>query len=271
MKYLINLISSLIILNLNAQNKIILLDASDLSPIANAVISFSNCQTISDENGRFNKSKFYSKKVTISHISYQSKSVLLKQGLDTILLNRKEYSIPEIEVSTEKKEQFYELGYYRSKKGLILYNCILAHRNSIIATFIPSDSQNSLIEGIYFSKRKKEKESEFVIYLFTVNEKGLPGDTIFSKYVLQKELDRKEFLNIREEKLSIPPNGLFIGFKLIKSYDESVETLQVNATNEGSYGTTYMIMNRKGSSWIFVGLPEEPGNARFGLKMKRLD
>ena len=133
-------------IRLFAQNNLVLVDSIDLSPVANAVISSFNQQTISDENGRFNQSKFYSNKVTISHISYQSKSLLLKQGLDTILLNRKVYSIPEIEVR-KKKNNFMNWVITVVKDDIFYLRLLLGTIKQCLQRIYPMMGITQLLKG----------------------------------------------------------------------------------------------------------------------------
>ena len=141
----------------------------------------------------------------------------------------------------------------------------------MLATYIPNDGNNSIIEGILMSKRRVDKDSKFKVYLFSVNEHGMPGDTLFSKVVIQKELDKKDFLDIRDKELYIPANGIFIGFRWIESNKDFKEYLQINATKEGEYKKTLLHLYKDERIWMPIGTPEDIGNARFGLKMRRLD
>ena len=208
--------------------------------------------------------------IRISNIGYKTKTLKANNTRDTIDLKPISYSLKEVEVTAEKKSiEYYDLGFHKEKR--LFYNTghtisALPYRILAAAKIFPKNDSD-FIEGVYIRlKHNKGKETNFKLYLMSVDGEGLPKDTILKKLLDAKEYNRKAYVDISEHYLSIPSEGIFIAFEwALSNYDYSKGKLSVVTTKKFEENFSYLF--RK-DEWTPYTKTEPFKNFSFGFKMR---
>ena len=186
-------------------------DKETKTPVAFASIKTGNQIFYSNIEGQaekryFNKAVYYQ----ISCIGYETKKIKGPIKVDSIYLTMKAVELPTVEIKPEKERKSIELGYH--KKRTLIPETYVGHDSLIIAAYIPSLGEQSQIKEIIYSLKNQEKSQQFIAFLFEVNAEGKPGLPLFHRLLSTDSLDKKGRLDISNEYIYIPVNGLFVGF-----------------------------------------------------------
>jgi hypothetical protein len=267
MRLILLLLSILLIKPISAQ-QITVVESDNYSPLSNVTVTSRDFKIVTNEKGQFNSKIFLNQRITIKHLNFKDKTITLNKFTDTIKRLRDTIKLSEVIIEGEPSNKSSLLGYYKTKSSYPLFYQYKGKKNAIIATLIESNSRNSYIEKIMISKRKEDKNTFFKVYLFEVGENNLPGDTIFSKVIHQKNLKKKDIIDISDEQIKMPQNGIFVGFQWLENNRNYEEYLFINFTNRVSRNNTFILFDRPEKEWKRFGSNDDYNNARFGVQIK---
>ena len=271
--------------NANCQSqKIIVVDSISYKAIPSVAFISGNETIYSDKNGSVPKCKLKDQAYQLNHISYESKKVSPSQDLDTIFLLPKSYILKEVTINSKKKKT-YELGYHRS--GILsvfnlnfLYPYTFSGFNKQqIAVFIPHDGKYAKIEEILLEVGIADRNTGYIVHLYKVKNNGEPGEAIFSRLIIPKDLKNHNKIDVSSLNLEIPTSGIFIGFEWLDQANNEknfMKRTRVAMTSKIDTCYTYIYSGHEEQYYwlkygeLFEGVEDlnKNINARFGLKMR---
>lgn len=152
--------------HLNGQKRnCMLIDSLNKEPVAFASISAGSFVCYSDQDGIFSTEELPDGPILISRLGYQSIEILKSELTSKVVLSPKRYSISEIEISGNAEA--FELGYHELKTF-----GFSKMKNKYMAVLVQSPRKRCRIENVLVHIRKNRKGTDFVIGLFSVNDRG---------------------------------------------------------------------------------------------------
>lgn len=201
--------------------KIVILDSITHKAIPNVSIKTAKEYVYADKNGEISLSSINSGRIVISCIGYKEKEVNLEPYIDTIHLSPKTYEIQEVNIKSDDSYKTYFLGYHRLSRfspiniTFPLLNTFTGLPGTQMAVYIPSDGKTSTIKEILLALKIESKLVRYKVHLYEVKEDGTPGNPIYSRIILNNELKKANRIDLSELNISIPTEGIFIGFEWV--------------------------------------------------------
>lgn len=240
MRLLLALTAVFIASTITAQNPVIVdVQSKDVVPFA--TISFGDGRgTFASEDGRFAFSRKRYKDIDslfISSIGYEEKSLSTLKLTDSIFLTPATNQLKEVVVTGAPK------GKYKTKKikpftHQEINGCWLPTVESELAvSFERYEGKKTKIaalqlpinaEAQYKSKGKAKVPTVYRVN-FYYNENGKPGAPILHPdivFLIPSEADKSFLLEIADENIFIPKNGLFAGIQVLGYADKNGELAQ---------------------------------------------
>jgi hypothetical protein len=205
------------------QIKSILVDENTKRPIEYANIWIENevIGTFSNDKGYFSLiTKSENNIIVISHVGYQSKSVLISEIKDTIFLNPIIIKLDEISVFQRKNRNQIILDEIKNKQVDLYFGTNLNYP-WIVAKYFPFNEKFpelkflkkiSLMTGI-------NKKANFNIRIYSVDKEGKPFEYLTSENInvtAEKGINKTE-IDVSKLNILFPENGLFIAIENIRN------------------------------------------------------
>ncbi|MEQ8908755.1 MAG: hypothetical protein RIC95_06155 [Vicingaceae bacterium] len=253
---------SIISLSYSKAQSIQFADQETKAPIAFASIKAGKQIFYSSLEGKIEK-RYLEKEVNflISCIGYETREVHGPIKADTIFLVPQAVKIPEVEVKPLELRKVKKLGFVNKSAFPRL---TFVGKDSLFLTIYIANTfkQPKQIKEILYAFKNVGESDQFVALLFNVDEEFKPNKVIHSKIVDTRDLRNKARINIAEDNVYLPSNGLFVGF-LWKANDKSnksnlYDELEVKMVDRIKDVPAFM--HYKGE-WVSLN----PGVPRFGL------
>jgi hypothetical protein len=254
---------------------------SQNNPIQFASISINQTTngTYTNEKGIFHFNSIQpTDTLKISCIGYESRTICVKDIKDQIVLTNNSINIDEVIVNRKKKNKSFTIGYYRMGSISPFPNTHGSSINIQVATFIPYNSAPAVIEKILLPITKANDTTQLRVYLYKVSNDGKPGEEIFSKTIVLKEIKNK--IDIIDQQIRMPSSGIFVAvewlFEPFKTEDlNNIEA--INSRHAFSLKSTKP-MNSNLTYWYWKNewklkwnsAEDQYRNIRFGLVLKPL-
>lgn len=226
------------------QTKII--DKETRYPVSYATISFGNGNGIfADDDGKFTfTKKLYHDIDTlyISSLGYQELKVATNNLQETIVLESLSEELQEVIVQVKPKGKF-KLKTLKPTTHDDYFKCWLPTIESEIAVFFPNENQKpKQITTLYLpikteasnwndrkkSNAKKRPFSTLFKVHFYENNNGLPGDVLSYEKVIFRVTEKSDSvfeLNIEDNDIFIPKNGIFVSIQILGYTDKQGKLL----------------------------------------------
>jgi len=199
----------------------VIIDSLSKKPVGYASISAGLLIIYADELGAFSTKDLPNDTLRISRLGYHSIAMLKSELTPTLVLVPKDYSIKEFVVSGKAKS--FEIGYHNRNS----FGCSLA--KDYKAVLIKSSKPRCEIEKILVHTRNNRKGTEFIVSLFSVSSKGVPGDLIFTKEFSSPTGKNLLEIPVDEANLEMPENGVFVAIKKNEAEDDSNYSVDAGA------------------------------------------
>lgn len=218
MKFLFLFFTFLLFSLVRAQTqRILILDSLSGNPVADAEVQTQWGSLFSDYKGEIEfEFELTGDYIIFSHPSYITKYVVFSEKLDTILLVIKPHQLVEVAVKPNIHHDFFELGYYHTKK-LYQIKCGL-HVNSPMAVLIRAPAEKVYIDEILLHIKSKQTK-QYNVYLYKPDKLDMPGEIIYKRTITVDSLKKEGVINIHDLFIKMPKNGIFIGLENLESYD----------------------------------------------------
>jgi hypothetical protein len=170
-----------------------------------------------------------------------------------------------VEVSDARKVKYKQVGFYNRRDALPAY---LSSINSAQGVIIRNENNDILkIHEIRLAIKSIESDS-VVLTLCELNENESIGLEIFKKKYGAKQLKSNK-IDVSEEGLYFPLNGLFVALEPIQNNDFDTKRIVIRATD---YGNEELTFQKVKGSWISRSKWRMEGqtvtNPRFGLLLE---
>ena len=254
-------------------NQLRVIDSLSQTPIAGVELKSGKHIFVSNAQGAFNVGNQVLESITISHDCCYEKNVRYKDGMDTIYLQRKPQLIEEITVNSNFTHPLSELGYYNMRKKNKLNGSL--SNSSVLVVFMPYSNANTYINRILLDIKSRQDISNYGVHLYKVDSTGMPGELIYQQKIEVGSLKKEGVIEVRDEQLTIPENGLYIGLEnFVSSETEKEQTIGVkfHFTEAIDSSQTYIALNsnQPNTETIWIPIESFSGNKMtpfFGLEV----
>lgn len=233
----------LLTLSASAQIKGVVKDSITKEPIGYVALVYENTEigTNANEKGVFelpkNESNF---KVIVSCLGYKSKTLQVS-NINEIYLSPKEEIIEEVIVANRKNTSEIVIGDYK--------NSIVGFANGgasqIWAKFIKHTEEinkHPFIKKMQFTTRSRVKNAKLKLRFFYVDSNGKPSDDYLyeDKIITVKKGTNKNTIDLENYNISIPNEGIFIGFENLIIEENKYEYIYTKQGEKGKFkGISY--------------------------------
>jgi hypothetical protein len=265
----------------HAQNKSIVCDSLNKTPVAFATYMYSGSNTdayMTDVNGVMVINKLQSDKMILSCIGYATKTISLKTLPDTIFLNRKNIELDEVVVTKYvSKKTYTQIGYHDEKPRTfkVPFGNFAKSGGKIerafFAVYIPNkDSLNGIVSKLNFRVRKESNKETCYIrpYIYTI-ENGQAVHELLNENIVIEVSKKKEILTIDVEDRNIifPDNGFFLCLEMLENTDSVI----IGVTESNKTNSYHIIKKKEREQLISVLLSgmedDEDPNVKYNFQM----
>jgi hypothetical protein len=201
-------------------------------PLANIWVENEDIGTTSDKNGYFHFSDNLTNKcLIVTALGYERLRIKIDTSYLKVLLESKIYSIPEVVIKPEQREELQIITYRKYN----LYNYISSVNPTIYARFIPyqEEYQNTpFINSIKVETYSRLELSSFRLRLFQVNPDGQPVEDILKNDLLVKVKKGRRSCTITDfngTQIIFPKDGLFIALEFLIVKENEYEATMLNS------------------------------------------
>jgi hypothetical protein len=204
------------ILSISAQTKGIVVDENNLPiPYVNIWIEGENIGTTSEENGTFViDSNDGNKNLIFSILGFEKKIIKLSEAKHVVLQSQIN-ELNEIVIVNKKESRETEIG----KVENTIFQAFENGPKIDVKYFpyIPKYKNTKFIKQVRILTDSKLESSTIKIHFYKVDENGLPGEKLLKKdfIVTIKKGGRNNKINVSDFNLTMPKNGIFVGFEKI--------------------------------------------------------
>lgn len=251
----------LIIFASSAQIKGVVKDGSDGKPIPYVTISVENENygTTSEENGEFTiHVADKSKKLVFSALGFERKTVEISAASE-VLLTPAVFQLDEVVISKRYETRQKEIG---NSENSIFETFDKAPRIDIkFFPYLPAYKKTKFLKQVAIVTDSKIDDATFKIHFYRVDANGYPGEELIGKDFIvsvDKGVSKTKF-NLLKFNLSMPKEGIFIGFEKLLIEKNKIEKTVTNPnTKEPQTQTTYypfMLYNnvKRDSQFTHIG------------------
>ncbi len=209
-------------------------------PFVNIWVENENQATTSEEDGTFvfpDSEK--GKKFVFSAIGYQKKTISAAQS-KVVLLQPADYQLEEVVISNRLQTKEIQIGKTENTVCQAFDN-----GPKIDTKFFPYDpsyKKTKFIKNVSVYTDCRIEEATVKIHFYSVDENGYPDKELLSKDLIVKikKGTRIHTIDVSRFNLTMPKNGLFVGFeKLLIESNRFEKTVFDKNTNTPSLSVTY--------------------------------
>lgn len=259
MKHILSILFLAITNILLAQNKQLhVVDSLTQMPIAGVELQSGKSIVVSNAQGVFNLGKLTQESFTINHDCCFEKKVRYHDGMDTIYLQRKPQLIEEITINSDFTHPLSELGYYNMRKKKKLNGSL--SNSSVLVVFMPYSKENTYINRILLDINSRQSAANYGVKLYEADSTGMPGKLIYQQKIEVGTLKKEGIIEVRDEQLTIPENGLYIGlenFISTQAGEQSEIGVKFHYTEAIDSSRTYITLNSKQTNAETIWIPIE--------------
>lgn len=212
--------------NLILSSKVVDFDTRESLPYVNIIVKDKLIGTFSDENGTFHIEYVKGDSLIVSHVGYEKLIVLAEEIEELIQLKEQPNILTEVAISSSRKTKTKLLGVLKKKADTYMGGVL-----QYAMFFENNEGEIGFIKKLHFEighsvNRGKENKKQAKIRI-RIYEKdsttGKPGMDILKKekIVTIKPNQRNVNVDISEENIYFPLNGLFVGIDILGFVDES--------------------------------------------------
>lgn len=234
-------------------------------PFANIMLVNYSIGITSDAEGRFElilPDSLSNESIRVSYIGYETLTLSISEAIiaEEINLIPKSISLEEIVVKpTKKKSRILTINKFNKKDCKVRYYSVGKNPN----VYFPTRPQEPTIEAIYFPYKNeyqnmkikevllratsyKQTPTSFNLRLYEGDENGIPSNSLIGKNLIIETTKLKETIRINLEKyqLSVPKNGIFVGFELM-IIDKNMSKGYDNMGNKINFYSPYLNFTRE--------------------------
>ena len=218
-------------------------DSITKEPIAYAALVYENTEigTNANEKGEFELTKLENNFIiNVSCLGYKTKTLQILNSND-IYLSPKQQVIQEVIISNKKNTSEIIVGNYKNSKT----SFVNGGGSQIWAKFIKSSEEiktHPFIKTIQFTTTSDVKAAKLKLRFLNTNSEGKPlDDIIFDEIIITvKKGTHKNIVNLENYKITIPKEGIFIGFEnLIIEENKYQYTYTIEGSNKKMKGISY--------------------------------
>lgn len=196
---------------------LLILDSITSKPITEVEVQTQLGSLFSDDNGEVVLKKSAGEHIILAHLNYVTKYVVFSEEVDTVLLVRNLHQLSEISVNPTKRDDYFEVGYYHTKKHYQI-NCGL-NVAVIIATFVQAPLEQVYLDEIMLRMKPKQFAKQYCVYLYKPDKMGMPGKILYKRVISVDSLKKEGVINVHELFIKMPKSGIFIGLENIEPYN----------------------------------------------------
>lgn len=229
MKIIITLILLFFWINLSYTQNIIVIDSlnKEIVPYATIQIIKTNKGLYTNQDGKFSLTEIISDSIRISHIAYKSLKIKKSQIKDTIFLTPNTDNLSEIKIVTGKSKK-KTIGYIKKKKNLSWF----IKGKTELATLIryKKKYKSAYINKILIPIGKKSLNSKsypdfnsiFRVSIYSHLNKNVDPKSLLKSILVKCNQNSPKIieLDISDEFIIFPKEGIFIGIEMIGQLDE---------------------------------------------------
>lgn len=254
----------LVSLSAKPQSELILVcDSVSKEPISFATIAGDSSGFYSHVDGSFPNELLTEKEYRVTCIGYHPKTFKTGNVGDSIFLAPSQVQLGEAVVKGEYEA--YEIGYH----DLASSDHSFVGTNYITAVLVTSTNQRSQrVEEIIIPFNRLRKGDQFTVFLFSVDADGTPGKLIFEQKVIYEKRRNNFRLNLINNHILLPLEGLFVGVSLFSEHEEYKmwQSPAAPATTEIYEEKTFLFSHNE---WHPLrGFEVEYWNLAVGLKVR---
>lgn len=249
MRSLLQILMLFFVANSSAQNVAIQIVDEEKKIVPFVSCYFMNSLIYADTNGQIPIKDILGKKVLFKSIGYSDQEKLIDKNIDTVILTKKTYEIPEVTVNAEP--EFLEFGFHNKPTNSYQTGNIA----NTIGVKIEGNGNYSKIETIILDLKKISKGYKLKLYFFDVskssNKEGnvlLPGDLLFTKEFITPNSKGIQKVDVSEDNIYFT-DAIVVALQRDLEYINN-EKLKNPYFKNGGIKITYE--HSKANSYIFV-------------------
>lgn len=224
-----------------AQIKGVVKDSITKEPIAYVALVYEKTLigTNTNENGEFELPK-NNVKAIISCLGYNSKTLLLTNS-NEVFLSQKTQEIQEVVVRNRRNTSRIIVGEYHDSK-ISFSNGGASQIWAKHINYSEEIKTHPFIKSIQFTTKSKVKGAKLKLRFFSTDSEGKPSnDIIFDEIIVTvKKGTNKTYVNLEDYMITIPNEGVFIGFEnLIIDANKYEYTYTTPGSNKKIKGISY--------------------------------
>ena len=249
MRTFLQILILLFFANSSAQNMSIQIVDEEKKVIPFVSCYYMNSLIYADANGQIPIEDIFGKKALFKCIGYSDQEKLIDKSIDTIILIKKTYKIPEVTVNAEP--ELIEFGFHNKQTNSYQTGNV----ENTIGVKIEGNGNLSKIESIIIDLKKISKGYKLKLYFFDVskssNKEGnvlLPGDLLFTKEIVTQNSKGMQKVDVRQDNIYFT-DAIVVALQRDLEYIKK-EKLKNPYFKNGGIKITYE--HSKANSYIFV-------------------
>jgi hypothetical protein len=219
----------LITSTISSQTKGIVVDEYDKPiPYVNIWVENENIGTTSEENGTFTiDTEDKNKNLFFSIIGFEKKTVKVAQATKVVLQSITN-ELDEVLIFNKKETKEIQIGIVENTIFQAFDN---GPKNDIkFFPYNPKYSKTKHIKQVKISTDSKIETATLKLHFFSVDEKGFPGAELLKKDLIVniKKGGKSTKINVADFNLTMPKNGIFVGFEKLMIENNKLERTSVD-------------------------------------------
>lgn len=206
----------------------------DPIPYVNIWVEEGNIAGSADENGNFSLQTDTSKTITFSAVGYSNVSIKASEINAVVLMKPQTIQLNEVVIDRSKNPKSIQIGSLKNAKP----NYYVANKEGSSWIFANYYSYKAEYENTYFNTLKLITYSEvkgaiFNIRLYSVNEKGEPGDYLYDDNIIceVKKGTKISTIDLSKYNIRFPENGIFIALEWLTIEKNKYKTITRSRIN----------------------------------------
>jgi hypothetical protein len=244
-------------LSLSAQIKGVVKDSITGKPIpyVNIWVQNENIGSTTEENGEFTiNTSDKNKKIIFSALGFEKKTIKASEAV-LVYLQPVEYQLEEVFISKRIESKQIEIGKTKNSTYQAFENG--PRIDTKFFPYLEHYKKTKYIKKVSIFIDNKLDDASVKIHFYKVDKNGFPEEELLKKdfIVSVKSGVKKHLINVSDFNLTMPKNGIFVGFeKLIIEKNKLEKTIFDPNSNTTKITTTYfplLLYNRVEREFLF--------------------
>lgn len=217
-------------------------------PYVNIWVEEGKIAISADENGNFSLQTDSSKTISFSAVGYNNSRIKASDINSVVLMKPQTIQLNEVVIERSKNPKSIQIGSLKNTKP----DHYIAQREGyswIFANYYPykPEYKNTYFNNLKLITYSEVKGAIFNIRLYSVNEKGEPGDYLYDDNIIceVKKGEKTNTIDFSKYNIRFPENGIFIALEWLTIEKNKYKTITRSKINEDGTREIYKKKDRE--------------------------